>query len=131
MLPFIMITSSSLTPFDRLISVKSLVASIVFDQQRTQRLQQLVNVVYNANSLLKYKFLRSWVPRYVTIDRKILMQNILGMCWANHQDIMIGWRMAVNLQVRVTRSQDNRTIAFYETIQTDGVGVIVVKKPPR
>lgn len=126
-----MITSSSLTPFDRLISVKSLVASIVFDQQRTQRLQQLVNVVYNANSLLKYKFLRSWVPRYVTIDRKILMQNILGMCWANHQDIMIGWRMAVNLQVRVTRSQDNRTIAFYETIQTDGVGVIVVKKPPR
>lgn len=110
---------------------KSLVTSIAFDQQPNQRLQQLVNVVYNANSLLKYKFLSSWEPSYVTIDRKILTQNILGMCWTNHQDRMTRWRTAVNLQIRIFSSQDDRTIDFHETIQTDVVGVIVIKKNPR
>lgn len=71
---------------------------------------------------------RSWIPSYVTIDSKILCQNIMGLGWENGQDKMDLWGQAVNLNSRVFRDQENHVLKFTGTIQTDGFGVTVLKK---
>ncbi|KAI7895167.1 uncharacterized protein EV154DRAFT_542092 [Mucor mucedo] len=60
---------------------------------------------------------RSWIPCYTTIDSKILCQNILAL-----------WREVINLNSDAPKHQENGELQFRETIQTDGVGVTVIKK---
>ncbi|ORE01969.1 hypothetical protein BCV72DRAFT_309569 [Rhizopus microsporus var. microsporus] len=71
---------------------------------------------------------RSWSPCYVTIDSKILCQNILGIRWSNAVDKLDYWRRVVNLDSKALKPQEGRQLRFRGTIQTDGVGVTVLKK---
>ncbi|KAG2193488.1 hypothetical protein INT47_005013 [Mucor saturninus] len=71
---------------------------------------------------------RSWTPCYTTIDSKILCQNILGRRWTNRQDKIALWREVINLNSDALKHQENGELQFRGTIQTDGVGVTVLKK---
>ncbi|KAG2211255.1 hypothetical protein INT47_006375 [Mucor saturninus] len=71
---------------------------------------------------------RSWIPCYTTIDSKILCQNILGRRWTNRQDKIALWREVINLNSDALKHQENGELQFRGTIQTDGVGVTVIKK---
>jgi hypothetical protein len=72
----------------------------------------------------------SWIPSYVTIDSKILCQNILGRSWTNYYqgNKMALWDQVVNLHSRPFRHQEGGGLCFRGTIQTDGVGVTILKK---
>ncbi|ORE03442.1 hypothetical protein BCV72DRAFT_213215 [Rhizopus microsporus var. microsporus] len=71
---------------------------------------------------------RSWSPCYVIIDSKILCQSILGIQWSNAVDKLGSWRRVVNLDSKALKPQEGGQLRFRGTIQTDGVGVTVLKK---
>ncbi|CEG84132.1 hypothetical protein RMATCC62417_17978 [Rhizopus microsporus] len=71
---------------------------------------------------------RSWSLCCVTIDSKILCQNILGIQWSNAVDKLDYWRRTVNLDSKTLELQKGGQLRFRGTIQTDGVGVTVFKK---
>ncbi|KAI7889741.1 uncharacterized protein EV154DRAFT_591530 [Mucor mucedo] len=65
---------------------------------------------------------------YTTINSKILCQNILGRRWTNRQDKIALWREVINLNPDSLKHEENGELQFRGTIQTDGVGVTVIKK---
>lgn len=71
---------------------------------------------------------RSWSPCYVTIDPKILSQNFLRRPWRIGQDKLALWDEVIDLNSDALKHQENGTLRFRGTIQTDGVGVTVIKK---
>ncbi|KAI7890503.1 uncharacterized protein EV154DRAFT_552220 [Mucor mucedo] len=72
---------------------------------------------------------RSWSPGYVQIDSKILCQNILDIRWSNNIDKLNYWKQVVDLNAKHFKAQEeNKLLRFRGTIQTDGVGVTVLKK---
>ncbi|CEG72439.1 hypothetical protein RMATCC62417_07998 [Rhizopus microsporus] len=70
----------------------------------------------------------SWSPCYVTIDSKILCQNILGVKWSNAVDKLDYWDRVVDLDSKALKSQEGGQLRFRGTIQTDDAGVTVLKK---
>ncbi|CAO3658030.1 unnamed protein product [Rhizopus microsporus] len=89
----------------------------------------------------------SWFPHYVTIDSdvfdinhynnssilnttdsNILCQNILEIRWPNAVDKLNYRGRVVDLDSKALKPQEGGQLRFRETIQTDGVGVTVLKK---
>ncbi|KAI9486228.1 MAG: hypothetical protein EXX96DRAFT_592980 [Benjaminiella poitrasii] len=61
---------------------------------------------------------------YVTINSKILCQNILGLVWTSFTgDKLTLWERVVDLNSAPFRYQEDGVLRFRGTIQTDGVGV--------
>ncbi|KAI9470889.1 MAG: hypothetical protein EXX96DRAFT_453898, partial [Benjaminiella poitrasii] len=80
--------------------------------------------VYNYFPLRKL-----WPPSYVTIDSKILCQNILGLAWTSFtRDKLTLWERVVDLNSAPFRHQEDGVLRFRGTIQTDGIGVSIIKK---
>ncbi|KAI9480298.1 MAG: hypothetical protein EXX96DRAFT_633642 [Benjaminiella poitrasii] len=72
---------------------------------------------------------KSWSPSYATIDSKCLCQNIFGLSWTNFTgDKLTLWERVVDLNSAPFRHQEDGVLRFLETIQTDGVGVSIIKK---
>ncbi|KAI7897313.1 uncharacterized protein EV154DRAFT_573155 [Mucor mucedo] len=72
---------------------------------------------------------RSWSPGYVQIDSKIICQNIIYIRWSNNIDKLDYWKQVVDLNAKTFKAQEeNKLLRFCGTIQTDGVGVTVLKK---
>ncbi|CAO3703085.1 unnamed protein product [Rhizopus stolonifer] len=92
------------------------------------RLAQLFSVL-NIPVLNCFPLRRSWSPCYVTIDFKILYLNIMGESLNSERSKLDYWREVVNLDAVVLKSQEvDHRLTLRETIQTDGVGVTVLKK---
>ncbi|KAI7873490.1 uncharacterized protein EV154DRAFT_430754, partial [Mucor mucedo] len=62
---------------------------------------------------------RSWIPCYTTIDSKKNCQNNLNK--------IALWCEVINLNSDALKHHENDEFQFRETIQTDGVGVTVIK----
>ena len=71
---------------------------------------------------------RTWIPGYATIDSKILCQNILERRWTNDINKMNLWAEIIDMSSAALKPQELGVLRFRGTIQTDGVGVIVLKK---
>ncbi|KAG2196762.1 hypothetical protein INT47_009653 [Mucor saturninus] len=72
---------------------------------------------------------RSWFLGYVQIDSKILCQNILNIRWSNNIDKLDYGKQVVDLNAKPFKAQkENKLLRFCGTIQTDSVGVTVLKK---
>ncbi|KAI8053888.1 hypothetical protein BDF22DRAFT_644024 [Syncephalis plumigaleata] len=71
---------------------------------------------------------RSFSPCYVHIDTVILCHNILGRKFENMDHMDEYWDDAVNLKSKPLRKQKGGELKFSGSIETDGVGVTVIKK---
>ncbi|KAI8058110.1 hypothetical protein BDF22DRAFT_616097 [Syncephalis plumigaleata] len=71
---------------------------------------------------------RSFSPCYVHIDTVILCHNILGRKFENMDHMREYWNDAVNLKSKPLRKQKGGELKFSGSIETDGVGVTVIKK---
>ncbi|KAI8048893.1 hypothetical protein BDF22DRAFT_761212, partial [Syncephalis plumigaleata] len=71
---------------------------------------------------------RSFSPCYVHIDTVILCRNILGRKFENMDHMDEYWDEAVNLKSKPLRKQKGGELKFSGSIETDGVGVTVIKK---
>ncbi|CEG73755.1 hypothetical protein RMATCC62417_09074 [Rhizopus microsporus] len=68
------------------------------------------------------------VSLFITINSKIPYQNILEIKWSNTDDKLIYWRKVVDLDSKALKPQEDGQLRLYGTIQTDDVGVTVLKK---
>ncbi|KAG1440412.1 hypothetical protein G6F56_011938 [Rhizopus delemar] len=92
------------------------------------RLAQLFSVL-NIPVFNCFLLRRSLSPCYITIDTKVLCLNIMGESLNKERPKLDYWREVVNLDAVVFKSQEiDHRLAFRGTIQTDGVGVTVLKK---
>ncbi|KAG1470226.1 hypothetical protein G6F56_002805 [Rhizopus delemar] len=92
------------------------------------RLAQLFSVL-NIPVFNCFPLRRSLSPCYVTINTKILCFNIMSESLNNERPKLDYWREVVNLDAVAFKSQEtDHRLAFRGTIQTDGVGVTVLKK---
>ncbi|KAI9476407.1 MAG: hypothetical protein EXX96DRAFT_596499 [Benjaminiella poitrasii] len=90
-----------------------------------------VNMVdhFSAFYELARVFVNLQLPVYVTIDSKILCQNILGLAWISFTgDKLTLWERVVDLNSAPFRHQEDGVLRFRGTIQTDGVGISIIKK---
>ena len=72
---------------------------------------------------------RKWSPSYAQIDTKIVCQNILERRWYPHTNKLSVWREVVDLNLKAFKNQGlNHQLQFRGTIQTDGVGVSIIRK---
>ncbi|KAK9712609.1 hypothetical protein K7432_007029 [Basidiobolus ranarum] len=70
---------------------------------------------------------KGFIPSYMTIDTKILNYHILKNknFTGNKVDI---WGNVVNLKCKALKSQNAKTMKFEGTIETDGVGMSILKR---
>lgn len=69
---------------------------------------------------------RTWIPCNMQLDTMILMENIMGIPYAQRPaDKMDVWRQAVDLRQRVFKA--SKDCKFRGTLYTDGVAVTVIK----
>jgi hypothetical protein len=71
---------------------------------------------------------RTSIPGYATIDSKILCQNILERRWTNGINKMNLWDEIVDMNSAALKPQELGVLRFRGIIQTEGVGVTVLKK---
>ena len=75
-----------------------------------------------------FSFRRAWIPSHSTIDNKILCQNILERCWTSSVNKMNLQTEIINMISAALKIQKLDMLRFRGTIQTDGVGITVLKK---
>lgn len=99
-------------------------------QQHLQAYYMLAKICEenNSKSFNCFPLRKGFIPGYMTIDVKILNYHIL-----KNKKFAVGskfdiWKNAVNLDCRVLKSNDSQTMYFQGTIETDGVGVSIVKQ---
>ncbi|CAO3630102.1 unnamed protein product [Mucor fragilis] len=88
----------------------------------------------NARNINCFPARTTWIPSYVTIDTKIMLQNIIGERWPSRGSVPNRpiWRRALDLNRPVFKNQSRGPrLKFHNMIQTDGVGVSVLKSRRR